>query len=139
MKAGDEELGAGGKLRGEDSQVRPGGGRKCPQRCSGQQDWRMITCSLFPLHRSPGVSSPSAPKKRNNKPGVGVSRSVLSNSAIPWTVVGQAPLSTGFPRPECWSGLPFPSSGDLPDPGIEPGSPALQVGSLSRSHQGSSH
>ena len=67
MKAGDEELGAGGKLRGEESQVRPGGGRKCPQRCSGQQDWRMITCSLFPLHRSPGASPPSAPKKRNTQ------------------------------------------------------------------------
>ena len=36
----------------------------------------------------------------------------------------------GFPRQEYWSGLPFPSSGDLPDPGIEPGSPALQADSL---------
>ena len=38
--------------------------------------------------------------------------------------------SMGFPRQEYWSGLPFPSSGDLPDPGIEPGSPALQADSL---------
>ena len=47
--------------------------------------------------------------------------------AIPWTVVYQASLSMGFSRQEYWSGLPFPSPGDLPDPGIEPRSPALQV------------
>ena len=39
--------------------------------------------------------------------------------APPWTVASQAPLSTGFPRQEYWSGLPFPPPGDLPDPGIE--------------------
>ena len=44
----------------------------------------------------------------------------------PWTVTHQAPLSMGFPRQEYWSGLPFPSPGDLPDPGIELWSPALQ-------------
>ena len=48
----------------------------------------------------------------------------------PWTVAYQAPLSLGFPRQEYWSGLPFPPTGDLPDPGIEPGSPALQADSL---------
>ena len=48
----------------------------------------------------------------------------------PWTIAYQAPLSMGFPRQECWSGLPFPSPGDLPDPGIEPGSPALQAVTL---------
>ena len=42
-----------------------------------------------------------------------------------WTVAGQAPLSTGFPRQEYWRGLPLPSPGDLPDPGIEPVPPAL--------------
>ena len=47
----------------------------------------------------------------------------------PWTVALQAPLSMGFSRQEYWSGLPFPP-GDLPDPGIEPGSPALQADSL---------
>ena len=47
-----------------------------------------------------------------------------------WTVVCQAPLSTGFPRQEYWSGLPFPSPRDLPDPGIEPQSPVLQADSL---------
>ena len=53
------------------------------------------------------------------------SRSVVSNSATSWTVAYQAPPSMGFSRQEYWSGLPFPSSGDLPDPGIEPGSPEL--------------
>ena len=42
-----------------------------------------------------------------------------------WTVACQAPLSMGFPRQEYWSGLPFPPSGDLPDPGIEHVFPAL--------------
>ena len=50
---------------------------------------------------------------------------VVSNSVIPWTVAYQAPLSLGFSRQEYWSGLPLPSPGDLPNPGIEPGSPAL--------------
>ena len=40
--------------------------------------------------------------------------------ATPWTVAYQGPPSMGFSRQECWSGLPFPSLGDLPDPGIEP-------------------
>ena len=48
----------------------------------------------------------------------------------PWTVAYQTPPSMGFSRQEYWSGLPFPSAGDLPDPGIEPQSPALQAGSL---------
>ena len=50
--------------------------------------------------------------------------------AIPWTVVYQASLSMGFSRQEYWSGLLFPSPGDLPDPGIEPRSPALQEDAL---------
>ena len=48
----------------------------------------------------------------------------------PWTVALQAPLSMGFPRQEYWNELPLPSPGDLPDPGIEPRSPALQADSL---------
>ena len=47
-----------------------------------------------------------------------------------WTVAHLAPLSTGFSRQEYWSGLPFPSPGDLPDPGIELRSPALQADAL---------
>ena len=56
-----------------------------------------------------------------------VSCSVVSDSATPWTVAPQAPLSMGFPRQENWSGLPFPSPGDLPIPGIEPLSATLQA------------
>ena len=48
----------------------------------------------------------------------------------PWTVAYQAPPSMGSSRQEYWSGLPFPSPGDLPDPGIEPRSPALQADAL---------
>ena len=48
----------------------------------------------------------------------------------PWAVAFQALLSRGFSRQEYWSGLPFPSPGDLPDPGIKPGSPELQADSL---------
>ena len=47
--------------------------------------------------------------------------------ATPWTAAYQVPPSMGFSRQECWSGLPFPSPGDLPNPGIEPASPALQA------------
>ena len=50
--------------------------------------------------------------------------------ATPWTVAHQAPLSVGFSRQEYWSGLPFPSPGDLPNPGIKPGSPPLKADSL---------
>ena len=48
--------------------------------------------------------------------------------ATPWTIARQAPLSLGFSRQEYWSELPFPSPGDLPDPGIKPGSSALAGG-----------
>ena len=48
----------------------------------------------------------------------------------PGTVTSQVPLSTGFSRPEYWRGLPFPSPGNLPDPGIKPRCPALQADSL---------
>ena len=56
--------------------------------------------------------------------------------ATPWTVAYQAPLSMGFSRQEYWSGLPFPSPGDLPDPGIEPRSPELRADTSHPSHQG---
>ena len=66
------------------------------------------------------------------------SRSVVSDSfATSWTVALQATLSVGFSRQENWSGLPFPSPGDLPDPGIDPTSCALQADSLLLNHQGS--
>ena len=59
-----------------------------------------------------------------------VSHLVVSDLATPWTVACQAPLSMEFSRQEYYSGLSFSSPEDLPDPGIESGSPALQAGSL---------
>ena len=59
-----------------------------------------------------------------------VSCSVVSDSVTPWTIACQAPLSMEFSKQEYWSGLPFSSPGDLPDPGIKPGCPALQADSL---------
>ena len=53
---------------------------------------------------------------------------------IPRTVALQAPWSMGFTKQEYWSGLPSPPPGDLPDPGMEPMSPALQADSLPLSH-----
>ena len=55
---------------------------------------------------------------------------MYSSFATPWTLAYQASLSMGFSRQDYWSGLPFPSPGDLPDPWIEPGSPALQMDAL---------
>ena len=59
-----------------------------------------------------------------------LTHSVVSDSATPWTVACQSPLSMEFSSQEYWSGLPCPSPGDLPNPGIEPRSPALQADSL---------
>ena len=70
----------------------------------------------------------------------GICACVLSRVRLfvtPQTVACQAPLSTEFFRQEYWSGLPFPSPGDLPDPRIEPRSPALQVVLYHLSHHGS--
>ena len=57
-----------------------------------------------------------------------LSHSLVSDSETPWTVACQAPLSMGFSRQEYWSGLPFPSPRDHPNPGYEPMSPALAGG-----------
>ena len=62
--------------------------------------------------------------------GMGVSHSAVPDSATPWTTACQDPLSVEFSRQEYCNGLPFPSPGDLPDPGIELQSPALQADSL---------
>ena len=63
-------------------------------------------------------------------PGKVKSLSRVRLFATPWTVAYQAPPSMGFSRQEFWSGLPFPSPGYLPNPGIEPGSPSLQADAL---------
>ena len=57
-------------------------------------------------------------------------KSLILTLCDPMTVAYQAPPSMGFPRQKYWSGLPFPSPGDLPNPGIEPGSPTLQADTL---------
>ena len=65
--------------------------------------------------------------------------SVVSDSVAPWTVAYQAPPSLEFSRQDSWSGLPFPSPGELTDPGIKPRSPVLQADALPErlSYQGS--
>ena len=73
-------------------------------------------------------SKESTPHCQSGGGGV-VAKSHLT-LATPWTVTCQAPLSMGFSRQEYWSGLPFPSPGDLPNPGIKPRSPASQADSL---------
>ena len=89
--------------------------------------WGWFPGGLSTLHLSPPTSPlPSC--------GVGVitgpSPESVRLSATPWTVAPQAPLSMGFSRQEYWSGLPFPSPGDLPNPGIESRSPTLQADTL---------
>ena len=70
--------------------------------------------------------------------GIISSAQVISNSSVtPWTTAHQAPLSMGFPRLAYWSGLPFPSPGAPPDPGLNLRLLHWQAGSLSLSHQGS--
>ena len=75
-------------------------------------------CSFLPLHQKHPMS-PASPIEEVCV-CVCVSHSVASDSFQPRTVAHQAPLSVEFSRQEYWSGLPFPSPGDLPDPGIEP-------------------
>ena len=67
---------------------------------------------------------------RGGLPPCAKSLSCVRLFATPWTAAHQAPLSMGFSRQEYWSGLPCPPPGDLPNPGVEPRSPALQVDSL---------
>ena len=71
----------------------------------------------------------------SNTGGGLVAKSCLT-LATPWIVACQTPMSMGFSRQEYWSGLPFPSPGALPDPGIEPRSPGLQADSLPTELQG---
>ena len=96
------------------------------------------SCShlLLPERKQKKLSHPgSFPLSWNklsnyNYGGGGLVAMLCQILATPWTVACQVPLSVGFSRQEYWSGLPFPSPGDLPDPGIESRSPALQADSL---------
>ena len=76
------------------------------------------------------LTSPALAQYSILEGSVGVSHSGVYDSAMPWTIACQTLLSLEFSREEYWSGLPFPSPGDLPNPGIEPQSPALQADSL---------
>ena len=99
--------------------------------------WKFLkSCAISPSWNArPGVGSLlyAFPRVVLLSPHIHVNICVLSswvtpNSFItPWTVAHQAPLSTGFPRQEYWSGWPVPSSGELPDPGIESTSPVSSV------------
>ena len=77
-------------------------------------------------------------KEESGKVGllVGLVAKSCPTLATPWTIACQGPLSVVFSRQEYWSGLPFPSPGDLPNPGIKPGSPALQANALSSEPSG---
>ena len=68
--------------------------------------------------------------------GGGIVAKLCQTFATPWSVACQAPLSVGFSRQEYWNGLPFPSPGDLPNPGGKPRSTALQADSLLTELQG---
>ena len=90
----------------------------CPYQCS----------NTFPVLLAFGYEYLRWPGGICNTAAIVQSLSFVRLFATPWTVAHQAPLSTGLPRQEHWSGLPFPPPGDLPDLGIEPASPALAGG-----------
>ena len=81
--------------------------------------------SGYPELLGPGRRTCSLPKGAGAALLLLLSLSVMSTLATPWTVAQQAPLPMEFFRQEYWSGLPFPSPGDLPDSGTESASPAL--------------
>ena len=83
------------------------------------------TESMSPILQADSLPSEPPGKDINGGCGGSVAKSCLT-LVIPWTVASQTSLSMGFCRQEYWSGLPFPSPGDLPDPGIESGSPACR-------------
>ena len=116
---------------------------------TGRQSWgvgRALADSVLSLSDTVEPEE-KFPSQRNNlnralgSPRAGFGGVVTQSCptlATPWTVACRAPLSLGFSRQEYWSGLPFPSPGDLPDSGIEPRSPALQADSLLTELQGKS-
>ena len=81
---------------------------------------------MFKIHFLFSLDTPAMPNRFSS----------VQFFATPWTVAFQVPLSKGFPRQEYWNALPFPSPGDLPNPGIESESPASVGNSLSLTHQG---
>ena len=94
---------------------------------------------IFPLIPilAPSIYYSQKPSPRSAGDRVGLVAQSCLTPATPWTVARQAPLSVRFPRQAYCSGLPFPSPEDLPNTGIERGTPALQVDSVPLNHQGS--
>ena len=93
-----------------------------------------IWCKIINLRNWYGLYTLSF--KTESEIEVAQSCPTLCNPCDPWTVAHQAPPSVGFSRQEYWSGLPFASPGYLPDPGIEPRSPTLQVDALTSAPPG---
>ena len=90
--------------------------------CVEAVPWSQFTSASM---RSPTSSTAHVFDSHPKHTGGGLVAESSPTLAIPWTIACQAPLSMGFSRQEYWSGLIFPSPGDLPNLGIEPGSPAL--------------
>ena len=89
--------------------------------------WSSDSCRGLPVHyHNKGFVFPWAVQVKVKVKSLSCVRLFVT----PWTVAYQAPPSMGFSRQEYWSGLPFPPPGDLPDPGIEPGPPALEADAL---------
>ena len=104
----------------------------------GTSQWAHFLVTKFYLHTSSLHATCPYDYIRQKKERKKVkSVSNVQLFATLWTVAHQAPLSMGFSRPEYWSGFPFPSPGNLPNPWIELGSPALQTDSLLSEPQGS--
>ena len=90
----------------------------------------LVAFNLQPMSGMKAVLFSTVPLTCGGGGGGGLVTKSCLTLATPWTVARQAPRSMGFSRQESWSGWPFPSLGDLPDPGIEPRSTTLQADSL---------
>ena len=115
-----------------------------PEPASGRAASVCFSSPLLPAGPQPAPASehsqrvcPISTRPHTTKESASGSLAVVSDSATPWTVAHQAPLSMELSRREYWSGLPFPYPGDLSDSGVEPRSPTLQADSLPLSYQGS--
>ena len=93
---------------------------------AAQLNWHVAPIKSLQFHDDPHAKNDQASQVSESE-----TRSVLSDSETPGAVVPQAPLSVKFSRQEYWAGLTFPSPGDLPNPGINPRSPASEADSLS--------
>ena len=85
------------------------------------------------MHKGPSLSENRLLLIKQNcsyHGGDGLVAKTCPTLTAPWTIALQAPLSLRFPKQEYWSGLPFPSAGDLPDPGVKPQSPVWQADPL---------